>query len=487
MNKQLIATLPLLALAGCTSRLELSAVTPLGDAPQTAATVQTGIPYVLYYDRFTIETTYRIANCAEFELTTEPTVTEVVAQPDPEHTYALDPNSLAGLLKTSSVSAEYNADGSLASINAKAEDHTAEFIGAIAKAGAGIVKIVAAGGGEKGGQPLSCDADTLKDFNAYTAQKDVVKAAKNAIDLAQAEFDAEKAKVDATAGRIPEPLQARFNEVWMALDAATGRLVSAKARLAQLADPISYTKTTVWPNAGSDFEGRIDPDSDLGDAIKDWTGISPNLNPGDGFIHLSLKPVQAGGMAAYGLKQLQGNDLKRGLPYRSAVRGTLTINAATSNDKGETVLGKQLFQKDYTVRQLGRVFQLPCVNGPFSSTACSLAFNDKGQLTKGGTENNKAPLTGVSDVVNSLVESSGSAAESLRARAEKRKGAAMKAKQDELDMLELDGKLAAARKVATGTKTDQQVKEELILGYETDLKLITARKALEDAQNDVTK
>ncbi len=487
MNSRLIAALPLLALAGCTSHLELSEVKPLVDGKQTVADIPNGIPYVLYYDRFSIETSYQIVNCAEFELKTEPTVIEIITEPDPDQTYSLNPNSLAGPLKTSAVAAEYNADGSLAAINAKAEDRTAETVGAFAKTAASLVKIVGAGGGPRGGQPLACKKPTLDAFNAYNAQKGVVTAAKDGIDAAQAEFDAAKAKVDATSGPIPKSLQTRFNNAWMALDAATTRLASAKAQLAKLADPITVAVTTVWPDSGSETTKKLLPPTELGEAIREWTGQSADLNPKLGFLVIDLKGAQAGAMGANaGLPRLSGKDLARGLPYRSPARGILMISSATMGDNSETVRGKELFKKIYTVRQLGRVFQLPCVSKPFTSISCSLAFNDKGQLTKAGTENNKAPLEGAAGLLGSLVDSAGTAVDAQRSAADKRKGAAMKAKQDELTELDINAKLAAARKEASGTKTERQLKEELILSYETDLKLINARKALEASQGEVS-
>ena len=487
MNTRLIAALPLLALASCTSRLELAVVPPLVDGKQIAANVPNGIPYVLYFDRFSIETSYQIVNCSEFALKAEPTVAEIIAEPDPDQTYYLNPNSLAGPLKTSIVAAEYNADGSIASINAKAEDRTAETVGAFAKTAASVIKIAGAGGGLEGGKILTCNQPTLDAFKAYNTQKVVVTSAKAAIDAAQAEFDAAKAKVDATSGPIPKPLQTRFNNAWMSLDAAVTRLASAKAQLAKLADPITLTVTTLWPDSGSETTKNLLPPAELDEAVAGWTDESPDLNPKLGFLVIELKSAQAGGMGANGgLPRLTGKDLARGLPYRSPVRGILSIRSATNDGKGETVLGKVLFEKTYSVRQLGRVFQLPCVSKPFTSISCSLAFNDKGQLTKAGTENSKAPLEGAAGLLGSVVDSGGAAVDSLRVAADKRNGAAMNAKQEELAVLDIDAKLAAARKAASGSKTEQQVKEELILGYETDLKLINARKALETSQGQMT-
>lgn len=503
MKANLLLTATMLAtLAGCTSRLQLEALKPLDEGKQTAETIQSGVPYNLYYDRYSISVTYRIADCDKLTLEVEPSVKEVIAEPDPDQSYVLNPNSLAGPLKTSTIALEYHPDGSLASINAKAEDRTAETVGALAKSAVGLIKIFGAAGGEgtESTQPATCNDVTRLAFDAYaafTAKKGdkvggkpvesngELTEAKEAIDRAQVDFDAAKSKLDASGAVVSEPVQTQFNNAFLSLQGAARRLAAAKARLAQLAKPISVTITTMWPDSGSQTYGTIAAPAELVAALGKWS--DGDSNPGAYGLYFKLESTQPGGMGAnVGPAQLNPKALSRGLPYRSPARGELQIGLYTL--VGNKVVPQEpVFQEIYMVRQLGRVFQLPCISKPFTSISCSLAFDAKGQLTKAGTDNTKAPLEGAAGLLGSLVESGGSAADSLRAGAEKRAGAATKAKQDELAELELDAKLTSAR---NAQKPDddaaaQKAKEAKILEYETDLKLINARKALADGQSQV--
>ena len=488
MDYRLLAALPLVALGACTSRLELAPVTPLADGTHSAATVPSGVPYALYYDRYEITTTYTVANCDTLELEVEPTVSAVLAEPDPVQSYVIDPNSLARPFKTSSVALEYHPDGSVAAINAKADDRSAETFGALAKSVAGIVKIAVAPGGPAI-TSVGCNAATRKAFDAYTAQQGVVKSAKNAIDLAQTEFDAAKAQIDASSGVVARPVQSRFNNAFMGLQVATTRLASAKAQLAKLAKAISVSTTVLWPDSGSETSGTLRPPPELGEKLGEWADVSPNTQPANYSMTIALEPTQAGPLAVTsgGMPQLDRKALARGIPYRSPARGRLVIRSAFIGPDNQSISSKLLFEKGYSVRQLGRVFQLPCISRPFTSIGCTLAFDAKGQLTKAGAENTKAPAEAAAGLLGSVVESGSGAAEAVRAANERRRNSPTTVKQDELAQLELDAKLDAARKVAAGPDpTAQQIKEKQILEYETDLKLITARRALADGQSLVT-
>ena len=284
-------------------------------------------------------------------------------------------------------------------------------------------------------------------------------------------------------------MQTQFNNAYLALEGATKRLAAAKKQLAKLAKPISVTHEFIWPDSGSATTGTLDTPPELLAVLPTWGG---NVDVNNGFYNLAvtLRSSQPGGMGAnVGLGMLDHKALARGIPYRSPARGTLAIATAFFDENNKPIEPETVFEKVYMVRQLGRVFQLPCVSKPFTSISCSLAFDAKGQLTKAGTENTKAPLEGAAGLLGSLVESGGSATDSLRAGAEKRAGAATKAKQDELAELELEAKLTAARRAqsSAGGTAAQQAKEAKILEYETDLKLINAQRALAEGQSQVTK
>lgn len=482
-TKFLVAASIVLSLPACTANLGIS---QLNTTPTNV--IPNGVPYPLYFDQFKISATYQISNCEKFAIEVTPEVAEQIALPDPDQTYMIAPNSMAGLFRTSELTTEYHPDGSVSSINAKAEDRTAEAIASIGKGLAGIVKIAAAGGapgGSKAPPALTCSEKAQKAFDAYKADDKNLKDAKDALTSAQERFATWLAKVDGVSQVIPKALQTDFDQAYMGLQGATSNLAAAKRRHDKLAEAISFSHEFFWPESGSQISGDVVLPTELlkGKLDKLISGSSGSIT--QPILQLSISQNQTSPMwSASGAKKLTPTELKAGIPYRSAAPGNLTISVVGKvGDKPEELLSKR-----YTFRQMGRIMQLPCSVQTFGKTSCSLTFTDKGTLSKAGRTNEKAAGEAFGTMFSGLVDSAGGAAEATRARQDRQKKAEATSKKEQLDMLELDAKIAAAEKARDAAPPDSVLKalNEQILQIDTERKLLEAERTLREERAKVS-
>lgn len=471
------------ALSGCAKTLSIEPLTldydPNGPVPA-------GVPYSLYFDQFKVEASYRIASCSPMKLEVTADVTEQVAQPDADQAYMIDPNSMAGLFRTSEFEISYNPDGSVSAINVKAEDRTAEALGSIAKGMAGIVKIAAAGAGLVD-KTFNCSADALALFKAYEEEGKKLEAAKAALVRAQSNFDTWNSKVDGVSQVVPRNVQTGFDRSYMTLQGAFASLSAAKKRHDAAAGKVTVKSTFNWPESGGERSSSKPLPAPLMAKLKKWVvdDGTANFSPNAYQLNLALAPRPANPMStSVGEDRLTKKELERGIPYRNTAPGTLSIEVV----EAVSAQPESIFEKQYSVRQLGRVMQLPCTSKAFTKIGCSLAFTDKGMLSKAGTKNEKAPGESVATLFGTLVDAGGTATEALRARDERRRTAAKTAKQEELAMFELEAKLEVARKAALGPapKTDLLIMQDQILRYDTELKLLEVERKLREERAKVS-
>lgn len=115
----------LLALSACTTHLDVDHALPSDPASRR------GIAYFLPFTQFDTKTTWTLAACDAQgipEIAVSFAATPVSA-PDPDHLYTIDYSSLDAISKTSSVKVDFHDSGAIKSINASAEDRTAEIAG----------------------------------------------------------------------------------------------------------------------------------------------------------------------------------------------------------------------------------------------------------------------------------------------------------------------------------------------------------------------
>jgi hypothetical protein len=468
------AILSSFVLGGCTTRLSV--------APLTGSATPVGAPFPLYFDQFRVSINYQLAKCdSDLIFKTSVEVVERIRSADPEHSYVIDPNSLAAFNKTAEATIKYFPNGMPSSINAKADDRTAEIAGSLIKSAAGIAKLVAGGGGMTAVVACTTEADAaIKELDRLTQ---LVKTRTAVVKSAQEIFDKRKAQIDAAGAAIPSALRKQFTQDYMALQGALQGLADSKKALDAAKKALSISVALNWPRNGVLMSEEIVPTSDqLAPLFNKWLkggAASVSINPADlaGLaVKLEIEAEQPNSpyVQAGGSRTLPATDLAKGIPYRNPYWGLMRVR--TKNETGAWEVSEE---KRYEFLQLGRVFVLPCVSKPLTSISCSLAFNENGRVSEAGTTNSKAPGEVAAGLLSTAVTEVAGVKTALDGRA-------LKDKQAELALLEIDGKIAAARKAqVTAPPTQKQQWEDEIAMLDTERRLIEGRRALDEAKSQV--
>lgn len=487
-NLSVAGLLAVVSVAGCTSHLEITEMPKSGPV--------TGVPYALYFDRFDMVANYRLAECAPLKLAVTLDMAKQNRLPDPRQVYQIDPLSLGGFLKTTEFEINYHPDGSVASINAKADDRSAEAISGLVKSAAGIAKIFLAGGGTPGVvEPNVCNQDTNDALDAYKRQKGIVDLALKAQTAAQADFDIWKAKVEAVGGNPDQALQTAFNNSYRSLDAATRNLASAKESLDALGGKITYERAFSWPEWGGDTSKRLEFDRATARAVFDpWLlqGLGSIADDDSDLarynIVIALTSQDSSPLSdVTGGSPITSAQLAKGIPYRSPAPAILTATMPNVLDDNKRPAPQELLNKPVSIQQFGRIMQLPCSNPAFTASACNLAFSAEGRLTKAGASRSKAQGEVLANLLSGTVEQAAGVADAERAQDLRRANKPKEEAEAELAMLELEAKLVAARKALIVTPpTGRALIEEQILALDVDRRLIEAQLALNKARALVT-
>jgi hypothetical protein len=468
------AILSSFALSGCTTRL---AVVPL-----TGTATPVGAPFPLYFDQFRVSINYQLAKCdSDLVIKTSVEVVERIRSADPEHSYVIDPNSLAAFNKTAEAVIKYFPNGMPSSINAKADDRTAEIVGSLIKSAAGVAKLVAGGGGMTAAVACTADADTaIKELDRLAQ---LVKTRSGAVKSAQEVFDKRKAQIDAAGAAVPAALRKQFAQDYMALQGALQGLADSKKSLDAAKKALSVSVALNWPQNGILMSEEIVPTSDqLAPLFDKWLkggAASVSINPADltaMAVKLEIEAEQPNSpyVQAGGSRTLPAADLAKGIPYRNPHWGLMRVR--TKNEKGAWEIAEE---KRYEFLQLGRVFVLPCVSKPLTSISCNLAFNENGRVSEAGTTNSKAPGEVAAGLFSTAVTEVAGVKTALDGRA-------LKEKQDDLALLEIDAKIAAARKaLVTAPPTQKQQWEDEIAMLDAERRLIEGRRALDAVKGPV--
>ncbi|GEM_PF-5902887 len=471
-----------LALAGCATNLTLTKAVPL-ESDGTYA-IQNGLPYDLYFDQFHGAVVYQLTDCHTLDLKVSAAVEEKKRFPDPEQRYYVDPNSLSSFAKTSEVNIEYHPSGMVKSINATAEDKSVEIIAGGLQAALGIAKMVAAPGAGDGSERANlCNENTAKALEAYNRQKGTVASRLTDHKTASEQFDRIKAKADKLAPYIDPDTARKYREAYDLLVLRTESLEAAQTKLKKLAEPISHKVRFALPENGSTFSGTISQFNSARFAAMMQRWVKPGQVPNPGLaerltVTYAVSPVQ-GPTPKH--PTLTNTDLTRGIPYRSARPGTLKIvqpkSVSTASDGTTKTEEKVLLSKQYPLLQLGRIGQLSCRSRALTSMGCSLAFDENGQLTKGGSKTTSTAGQGLAKVASDGV----SQVAGFKAELDGRDQAALKARADEL---ELRAKIAGLEDQLAGEQTPTQAFLEEKALLEAELGVIEARQKLEAAKSD---
>lgn len=459
----------LLALSACTTHLDVDHALPSDPASRR------GIAYFLPFTQFDTKTTWTLAACDAQDVP-EIAVTfaaDPVSAPDPDHLYTIDYSSLDAISKTSSVKVDFYDSGAIKSINAAAEDRTAEIAGKTISAAAKIAKFAFPGAALNGPKNFAC-SKAAKDNLAE------LRKAKGKVTNLTATLEKATDALDALTVRVVRSDDTTPPRVFAELDRQIARVVAiqleigqAKKVAAALLKTLSYTSETKFPATSGEFRSQQQKlplttlrgwiaNLDAVAAQNGATGLVAYEREQSVFLELT---ANGGWQDGKDYPAGRGQESRRaGLRYRVAVPGRLSVCQNTwcsdfDNEPVEVEPGLPV-----RILQRGTTFYLPFASAPFSNGALSATFSESGVMTSAGYEQKKAAgeaIAGLADLLADEVVTVG--------------GAIREAKKTKLETLNERTAIAKAIKEA------QDAEKALIEGPDSELATQSASLAADTA------
>lgn len=486
-----------ICLSGCTTALKVNNAGPTAES-------RVGIAYALPYTQFNIKTTWSVASCdsagAEIAIKTEQTAT---GAPDNDHVYVIDYRSLDSAMKISSLKADFYENGALKSLNAAAEDRTAEVliktvsaIGKIASFAAGTGSNVAP---DEAKAIIICNKfseDTLAD----------VKKLRGDVSTKNLELEKQTVALEALTARImrggdatPDTVLTLHQTAINELSAKQIELESLKRQLETKLKSISYSDETKWPSTSTEFDSKTRreiPSAILmkwfsqkkGDEVKPLNAIKSSDLAREKSIHFSLRAS-----GNYGSVKDSGDAVgaEYGVRYRFPAQGELLVcvKAACGTDPvGVDVLARLAVP----ILQKGQIFYLPFKSEAFANASLTAQFAQNGTISSAGYERKNAAAETAAGAADTTVDTAVSVDTAFRdakqSKLDKIKAATdiAKAEKDLADAQKalLDSPNSATQLDAESLKADTALKEAELGNVRAELALIQARQELEKAQSD---
>jgi hypothetical protein len=479
------------ALTGCATHLEV------GHASADDPTSRQGIAYFLPFTQFDTKVTWVVTGCGAEgpDLAVKTEATPKTAR-DPDHLYTIDYSSLDAWTKTSSVKVDFYDSGAIKSINAAADDRTAEIATKTISAISKIARFAALGEGG-GGEPPTCSSLVT---NALTTdlgpQKTEVDRLTGLLEQENYVLQAQTARVtrggDATS---PAALQL-YDQMIANVVARQLELDIAKRKLAGTMKKLTHTEELTFPNASGVFE-TVEPMQIPLSVFKKWIGnydkLGSNVPQRDKVLNsrihanaIWLKLESQGSWQAGKDFETVGSKSRRaGIRYRIGVPGSL--NSCTGASCSETRFPPSNIDRlPVVVLQRGTTFYLPFSSEPFSNGALSATFSEAGILTSAGYEQKRSQgeaLAGVADSLADQVVAVGASFRDAKLTKIKQQTDLAKAEK-ELDTAEkaLLASPDSSTALATASlNADTAMKQAEVANIQADIALTNAR-ALRDAK-----
>lgn len=407
------ALLPMIGTVACSTSLDVQKIKP-GSAPMSNL-----VAYSLPFQQFDVTATRTYKGCKEGEefpfmelkVSADPAVV-----PDPEHTYSIDPQSLAAFTKTSDLKISWVSTGGVStaliqSFNASVDDRTGQIIVNTITGIASIATTIASGGvGAAGGKRTACRADPeMLKLLAKQKQLDArVEYLTNAMERATTRLNAVNALAGAGGSRLDwatSDLMVAANDTVKALTKQQKEVAKEAAKNQKL---LTHTTSFRWPKNGTVDESNaqqvVIPDGfEAAQRFKMFDPSSTSSSAREKFsISLRLEPLPSGYSSA-GRSEAKEEELL-GLRYRVPVGGQLLV---CSDEKRSSAGGGLVERIDGTVSrcgsvvepadiirsesltplwagpvaQLGQIRSLPYSNGPFQNNTMAASFNPDGGLS----------------------------------------------------------------------------------------------------------
>lgn len=385
-----------LVLPGCTTRLAVSKVEP--GKPET----HVGIPHPMMYSRYEVKMSWQVSKCNanDIDLKIGAEFKEPATAPDPDNLFVIDPNSLSSPLKTSEVQVGYLASGAPASLNAKAEDRSAQVLAGIASIGAGLVKFsvlpTPVSMFEKEVKQNACSGEVNEALKALPKNNKAVEAAAAMLDARTSDLKELTDKLAVMGNNADEATKQALSKAIDALGAAKEKLDAAIKAQAKILKVITYTQGAVWPQSGSVDTGEFELPKHVFDRWINEKIVNPD-DRSNATIHVSLRANDKIGLAS---KKEGPIRPELGIPIRQGAEGKISACAGKSCEAGGEFIGGR---KD-RILQLGSVYYLPCESRAFSSISCTYTLDDNGRLKSMGSASTKATAESLVGSINDVVK-----------------------------------------------------------------------------------
>lgn len=495
-----IASLPL---AGCTTlRVNPATSDPLS---------RQGIAYFLPFSQFETKVTWA-ASCDKVsrELALTPKI-EATAKngPDPAALYVIDYASLSAFTKTSSVKATFYDSGAIKSINAEADDRTAEILTKTFSAVGKVAKLVATAGSDK----ALCSADLVQKLGDAKKAKDKVEELTALLAKHTRDLDLSSARVTRAGAAISRSLRQSHDTAIANVVATQLELDSAKALLEERTKAVSHASTVKFPETSTviaSTKGIVIPPATLAKWLArkvDGEGKPAETDPqfkqrvedlaAQAAIWLELKsmtalvdPVKARAAAATGkpgdtaLRDTSDPGPEAGIRYRVGVPATLAACKGGPCTKVGVEEGELVKSLPVTLLNRDTTFFLPFHSTAFTNGALSATFAESGVLTSAGYEQKKAAGEAVAGVLDALATEISAVVEADRAKSKSK----LEELEEEIKLAKAEKELADAKAALDESGNDVNADAIEALASDTALKQaqvanISADIAVREAQD----
>lgn len=462
------------ALSGCTTHLEVSRATP--ESPAT----RQGIAYFLPFTQYETKTVWSLSCDASKTAALAAKVTSTPKTgPDPANVYTIDYASLDALNKTSSVKVDFYPSGAIKSINAAADDRTAEIAAKAISAVGKIAKFAAAAGPSF--TPI-CKDEQIQALKAIGATRTSIAKLMARLALEIAALDAMTARVIRGGTSTTDATRSDHDRLIGRVSATQFELDVAKKKLAGQLEGVTFTKTSLFPETSSQFASTIGEQVPV-DTLRDWftAGTDAELKTVAEnfavFLDLSTPNNWQNGKAIEETNKGDDKAIRRaGVRYRIAVPGTLSICQGAPCSVRSSIK-QELATEPVRVLQQGTTFYLPFDSKAFTNGSLTATFSEDGVLTSAGYEQKRAALESVAGLADLLADQVVTVGGAIRDA----KTTELERLKDEIDLAKARADLATAQKALDTQPKPANADQLAALAGDTALK----QAELADLQADI--
>jgi hypothetical protein len=443
-----------IALGGCTT-LKV-------DEPTTDWRSRQGIAYHLPFTQFDTRVVWA-ASCdngalsiaADFEATP-------VTAPDPEGLYVIDYASLDAFTKTSGVNVEFYQSGAIKSINAHADDRTAEILSATIAA-AGKLALTAVGRADARSLSPVCSEALIKALNSVGDGEKTVAVLAGRLDQRVRELEGVSARVVREGAALSDATREAHTKAINEVIAAQIELDSAEAALAESMKKVTHVARLAFPDVSSrEFaeDGLQIPAGTLSRWLNDASQGQVDQLAERTAIWLEIAPkAQFGTLSA---AQEAASDATAGIRYRVGVPGELrACRAALCGRQGELVQAMPV-----TLLNRGTTFYLPFHSAAFTNASLTATFSEGGVLTSAGYDQKRAPGEALAGVLGTAAGEIAGIVEAGRANDKTE----LELAEEQLKLVKAQDDLATALAAREETTPDPGVQQAAAFAADTTLK-----------------